>query len=151
MSPESEQPVLFAYDGSDHAKAAIEQAGGLLRQGSSALVLTVWQPLGSVPFFGGVMSPSISKEVVDAARAEAERIAAEGAQLANANGFDAKPIVAEGTPIWNCIIETAEQRQAAVLVIGSHGRSGLSYAAMGSVATSVAHHVKRPVLVTRLA
>jgi nucleotide-binding universal stress UspA family protein len=151
MSPESEQPVLFAYDGSEHAKAAIEQAGTLLRPGSSALVLTVWQPLGSVPFFGGVMSPSISKGVVDAARAEADKVAAEGAQLASAAGFDAEPITVEGTPIWNCIVETAERRQAAVVVLGSHGRSGLTYAAMGSVATSVAHHVKRPVLVTRLA
>ena len=151
MSPESEQPVLFAYDGSDNAKAAIDQAGRLLRQGSSALVLTVWQPLDSVPFFGGVISPAISKEVVDAAQAEAERIAAEGAQLASAAGFEAKPITREGTPIWNCIVEAADQHQAAVVVMGSHGRSGLSYAAMGSVATSVAHHMKRPVLVTRIA
>ncbi len=143
-------PVLFAYDGSDHAKSAIEQAGGLLRPGGEALVLTVWQPLGTVPFFGGAASPTVPREVLDAAADEAGKVAAEGVKLAVAAGFEAEPIVEEGTPVWNCIIEAANRRDAAIVVMGSHGRSGLSYAAMGSVATSVAHHINRPVLITRL-
>jgi nucleotide-binding universal stress UspA family protein len=35
-------------------------------------------------------------------------------------------------------------------VLGSHGRSGAAYLAMGSVATAVAHHAKVPVLICRL-
>ncbi len=143
-------PVVFAYDGSNHAKSAIEQAGQLLRPGGEALVLTVWQPLGTVPFFGGAASPTVPREVLEAAADEAGKVAAEGVELAVASGFEAEPIVEEGTPVWNCIIEAANRRDAAIVVMGSHGRSGLSYTAMGSVATSVAHHINRPVLITRL-
>jgi hypothetical protein len=35
-------PVLFAYDGSDQAKAAIREAGQQLSPGRKAIVLTVW-------------------------------------------------------------------------------------------------------------
>ena len=45
--------------------------------------------------------------------------------------------------------ETAEQAGASVIVLGSHGRSGVGYAVIGSVATAVAHHAKVPVLITR--
>ena len=38
-----------------------------------------------------------------------------------------------------------------MIVIGSHGRSGVSYVAMGSVATAVAHHAGVPVLICRSA
>ena len=56
--------MLFAYDGSEHAKAAIEQAGEQLRTGRDALVLTVWEPLEAVPFLGGPLPP-VPEEVVD--------------------------------------------------------------------------------------
>jgi nucleotide-binding universal stress UspA family protein len=146
----SDGPVLLAYDGSDHAKSAIEQAAGLVGPGRRALVLTVWQPLQTIPFFGGAALPTIPKEVQEAGEKEAESVAAEGVELASAAGFDADPVVEEGSPVWDCIIRVAEARDATLVVIGSHGRSGLSYAAMGSVATSVAHHIDRAVLITRL-
>ena len=38
---------------------------------------------------------------------------------------------------------------AGIIVIGSHGRSGVRYAALGSVATAVAHHATVPVLIAR--
>ncbi len=146
----SDGPIVFAYDGSDHAKSAIRQAAQLLGTERSALVLTVWQPLGSVPFFGGAATPSVSEEIVEAAANEAASVAAEGVELASSLGFEAEPVAVEGTPVWHRIVETADQRDAAIVVLGSHGRSGLGYAAMGSVATSVAHHIERPVLITRL-
>ncbi len=52
---------------------------------------------------------------------------------------------------WQRIVQVADENDAAVVVIGSHGRSGVSYVTMGSVATAVAHHSKRPVLITRKA
>lgn len=145
-----ERPIVFAYDGSGHAKSAIRQAAQLLGGGRSAVVLTVWQPLGSVPFFGGVATPQVTKEVVEGAAREAASVAAEGVELAASVGFDAQPAVQEGTPVWHRIVEVANERDAAIVVLGSHGRGGLGYAAMGSVATSVAHHIDRPVLITRL-
>lgn len=66
-------------------------------------------------------------------------------------GFDAEAAVAEGTPVWQGIIGVAKDRGAGMIVMGSHGRSGVSYIAMGSVATAVAHHATAPVLICRLA
>ena len=44
MASDGNGPVVFAYDGSDLAKAAIAEAGRQLRPSRPALVLTVWQP-----------------------------------------------------------------------------------------------------------
>jgi nucleotide-binding universal stress UspA family protein len=145
-----EGPIVFAYDGSDHAKSAIRQAAELLDTKRSAVVLTVWQPFGSVPFFGGAATPALSKEVVEAVAKEAASVASEGVELAASVGFEAEPVAVEGPSAWHRIVEAADQRDAAIVVLGSHGRSGLGYATMGSIATSVAHHIDRPVLITRL-
>jgi nucleotide-binding universal stress UspA family protein len=146
--PAPDSPVLFAYDGSDHAKAAIEQAGRELRTGRPALVLTVWLPLQSISFARLAVVPDDVAEAMDEA---ARGTAAEGVELANAAGFDAKPLVEVGSPVWERIVQVADDNDAAVVVLGSHGRSGVSYVTMGSVATAVAHHSKRPVLITRKA
>jgi hypothetical protein len=43
-TPNRQRPILFAYDGSDQAKAAIREAAAQLPPSSRVLVLTVWQP-----------------------------------------------------------------------------------------------------------
>jgi nucleotide-binding universal stress UspA family protein len=146
--PAPDSPVLFAYDGSDHAKAAIEQAGRQLRTGRPAVVLTVWLPLQSIPFARLAVVPD---DVAEAMGEAARETAAEGVELANAAGFDAEPLVEVGSPVWQRSVKAADENDAAVVVLGSHGRSGVSYVTMGSVATAVAHHSKRPVLITRKA
>jgi nucleotide-binding universal stress UspA family protein len=146
--PSSDGPVLFAFDGSEHAKAAIEAAGEQLWTGREALVLTVWEPLQSVPFWGSptaVVPQDISAEVVE----RADEVAQQGAELATAAGFAAEPLVEGGSPVWSRITEVAEERDAAIVVLGSHGRSGVAYALMGSVATAVAHNSRRPVMIIR--
>jgi len=141
-------PVLIAYDGSDFAKAAIEQAGRELKTDRKALVVTVWQPLGSTPFFGGPTG-IVPDQVLEGVQKTAAGVAAEGAELARSAGFDAEPITAEGDPIWSTIIDAADEHDAAIVVLGSHGRTGFDYVALGSVATSVAQHSRRPVMVAK--
>jgi Universal stress protein family len=75
---------------------------------------------------------------------KARDVAKEGADLARTAGFDAEPLAERGSPVWARIVEVADENDAAVVVIGSHGRSGVRYAVMGSVATAVAQHSKRP-------
>jgi nucleotide-binding universal stress UspA family protein len=45
-----EKPVLIAYDGSDHAKRAIEQAAAELRTPRRAVVVVAYEPLAAIPF-----------------------------------------------------------------------------------------------------
>ena len=143
-------PILIAYDGSDHAKDAIAQAGRQLRGNRPVIVLTVWEPLDAVPFWG-VPLATMPDEMTEQVVAQAETVAAEGVALAADAGLGtAQAEVELGAPVWSRIVETAEQRGASVIVIGSHGRTGIGFAVMGSVANAVAQRSEVPVLITRL-
>lgn len=144
----SDGAVLFAYDGSDHSKAAIEQAGRHLRPGRAAIVLTVVEPLEAVPFWGGPLA-AVPAEVAEEVTGRARSVVEEGTRLARDAGFEAESLLADGAPIWTRIVAVAEERDAGIIVVGSHGHTGLSYVLLGSVATAVSQHSKRPVLIAR--
>jgi nucleotide-binding universal stress UspA family protein len=147
---ENTSPVLIAYDGSDFAKGAVAEAASQLAGGRRAIVLTVSEPLGGIPFFGAAgapVEPETMEGLVDAAEQSAQKIAEEGAGLAREAGFDAEPLVVIGGPVWNLIVEAADQRGADPIVIGSRGRSGIAHVLLGSVAAAVAQHSKRSVLI----
>jgi len=137
--------VLFAYDGSDLARRAIEDAGTQLAPGRDALVITVWQTFN-------VGFARTSDLHIDAARAPevkraAEETAAAGAALAQAAGFRARSMAVEAAAAWKCIVDVADDEDASLIVLGSHGRSGFPDVLLGSVAQSVASHSRRSVLI----
>ena len=138
-------PIVFAYDGSELAKLAIEEAGRQLEPGRAALVLTVWHPfdVGFVPAGSVRFDAAQISDVKEAA----ERTAAEGASRAQAAGFDARSEAAEAAPTWKGIVEAADERDSSLIVLGSHGRNGLAGVLIGSVAEAVAAHSRRSVLI----
>ena len=150
ISPGDNSVVLIAYDGSDFGKAAIEDVARQLAPGRQVLVLTVREPLESIPFLG-IGGVALDQSAVDAILSEtesgAEKVAEEGADLAREAGLEAEALVEIGNPVWRCITEVAEKKDAGLIAIGSHGRSGLSYVLLGSVATAVALHSKRSVMI----
>jgi nucleotide-binding universal stress UspA family protein len=160
-------PVLLCYDGSDTATRGIDRAG-LLLGGGDAVVLTVWESLGSAILRHtpsgatelGRDARGIAEDVVDeldARTAEAAgTTAAEGAAMAAAAGFDARPLArralaraaerAEVT-VWRALLDAAEEEAAGVIVLGSRGRSGVKSMVLGSVSYGVVHNSERPVLI----
>src|ERR1700741_4112644 len=80
-------------------------------------------------------------------RAAAEKTALYGASLAEDAGFRAGILTAEAAPIWKGIIDVANSRDASLIVLGSHGRSGVTSLMTGSVASTVAAHSRRSVLI----
>jgi len=140
-------PVLFAYDGSELAKLAIEEAGRQLVPGREALVLCVWQPsdVGFEPVGGQHFDAQAADEVEKAAG----ETAAHGASLAEKAGFRAQSVAFQGAPTWKGIIAVAEERGASLIVLGSHRRSGIAGHLLGSVADAVAAHAKCAVLILR--
>jgi len=138
-------PILFAYDGSDLAGNAITEAGRQLRAGRDALVLTIWEPfnVGFLPVGGSAFDAAGADEV----RAAAEKTAAHGASLAEAAGFRAQSMAAEAAPTSKGIIDAADRHNASLIVLGSHGRNGLTGLVVGSVAAAVAAHSRRSVLI----
>jgi nucleotide-binding universal stress UspA family protein len=145
--PDDESPVLFAYDGSAYARTAIQQAARELRPGRQAIVLTVSQPPGASLVGGSLSLPEDLAEYLDD---ETSKVAEEGASLARQAGFEAVPVVARGDPVWQRVVDTADEADASVIVLGSHGRSGLSAVLMGSVAAAAARHTDRNVLIVHL-
>jgi nucleotide-binding universal stress UspA family protein len=141
----SSGPVLFAYDGSELATAAIEQAAQLLAPGRNALVLCVWQPadVGFVPVNERHFDANQASEVKKAA----EETAAHGASLAETAGFPSQSVAVEAAPTWKGIVETADEHGASLIVLGSHRRSGIAGHLLGSVAAAVVKHAARAVLV----
>lgn len=81
-------PVLFAYDGSELAELAIEQASQQLAPGRDALVLCVWQPadVGFIPVDGRHLDAQNASAVQKAA----QQTAAHGASLAEKTGSGRK-------------------------------------------------------------
>lgn len=126
--------ILICYDGSEDAKAAIEQAGELLNC-QPAAVVTVRQP--SAPF---AEPPP--------ARQAAEELAMEGAELARQAGFNAEPrTCTQVATTAEAILSEAEEIGATVVVLGSRGLSGLKSVLPGSVSHAVIQHADRPVIV----
>jgi nucleotide-binding universal stress UspA family protein len=138
-------PIVFAYDGSDLARGAIGEAARQLGPGRDAIVLTVWRPadVGFIPAAALEIDAARSAEV----RRAAEATAADGASLAEAAGFRARSATTEAAPTWKGIVDFAEEHDASLIVLGSHGRSGLASMLIGSVAGAVAAHCGMPVLI----
>jgi nucleotide-binding universal stress UspA family protein len=147
-------PVLIAYDGSDHAKAAIERAGAVLQHGP-AVVATAWTTFedaapAALLALPGNMVREGAQALDEANRETAEELAAEGAELARAAGFDAEPrAVRCSGPFFAGLIEVADELDASAIVAGSRGRSALRAAVLGGVSTGLLHHTSRPVVVVR--
>jgi nucleotide-binding universal stress UspA family protein len=138
-------PVLLAYDGSELAGYAIEQAARQLMPQREALVLCVWQPadVGFVPTSKRHFDADQATEVKQAA----EETAAHGAALAARAGFHAHSLTIEAAPIWKGIIDVAVERQASLVVVGSYRRKGIIGHLLGSVAADVIAHAPGCVLV----
>jgi nucleotide-binding universal stress UspA family protein len=138
-------PVLFAYDGSELARIAIERAGRQLAPGRDALVVCVWQPgdVGFLPLGERRFNAAEATEV----RRAAEEVAAHGASLAESAGFRSQSVAVEAAPTWKGLVSTAEERKASLIVLGSHRRSGLVGHLLGSVAAAVVSHSAASVLI----
>ena len=153
-----EAPVLIAYDGSEVSRAAVRHAAELLA-GRPAVLVTVWEPglaaitvglpdtmgMGALP-----PDPATIEEVDRLQREHASTVAAEGAEFARSLGLVAEPqAVPDEVDVADTLIDIARERGAAVVVIGSHGISGLRTRLLGSVSRKLIEHCDRPVLVIR--
>jgi nucleotide-binding universal stress UspA family protein len=138
--------ILICYDGSPDANEAIAR-GAALFPGGKAIVLTVWHPFdaSALGLTGGTVD---TQEVDDASRRHAASQAEEGARLANAAGLDADSQTVDlRTTIADAILDEADTLDAAAIVMGSRGLTGVKSLLLGSVSHAVIQHADRPVIV----
>jgi nucleotide-binding universal stress UspA family protein len=141
--------IVVGLDDSVHAAAALRWAlaEGALRQ-TTVEVVHSWSPPASALPFGATLAWKVDEAAIDsAARDEVDQLV--DAALAE---MDVQPpevlrTILPGGPATT-LVDVAEG--ADLLVVGSHGRTGLRRMAMGSVAMAVVQHAFCPVVVVRV-
>jgi nucleotide-binding universal stress UspA family protein len=141
--------ILHATDFSAASKAAFRQAVELARANRAELTLVhVLSPV--VPMAGdGYVSAQVYADLEAAAHAAAAKQLRALAARARARGVSrVRSFVYEGQP-HERITRAARARRADLVVIGTHGRTGLARLFLGSVAARVVTLATRPVLTVR--
>jgi nucleotide-binding universal stress UspA family protein len=151
MSPKKEdemdsRPILICYDGSEGAQRAIDVAANVLVP-RHAIVLDVGPYLTPAESYAVVSSAISGPEFEQANLSEARTRAIEGADRARAAGFEAEPRGDTAAPTWEGILDVAYEVDAAVIVMGSRGLTGVRERVEGSLSHAVAEHSGRPVLI----
>ena len=142
--------VLLPLDGSDLAETAIPYAAYLARAFyvPVTVIRTVqmsWVGVGGTSTAEPGMSPELIQMVEDEAKQYLSGIVAR----LRADGVDAEPHYAPFVAPATGIVDLAAKTPGAIIVMTSHGRSGLSRAVLGSVAGRVIRSAGVPVLVVR--
>ena len=134
-------PVLLPLDGSDLSAGALPYAEALARVTRAKLiVLTVWEGIDNEL---GSTFPSMALDVQEKAQAHFEEYLATA--QANISGVEVETLVRTGRPADE-IAKVAEDAGARLIVLATHGRSGLSRWAYGSTAGHVLRNGAVPVL-----
>lgn len=145
--------ILVATDGSDMSGKAVSYAADLAGQlGASVTLLGVidrafLQAPGAVP--PSVSPTGIRESKEDMLRQATDAYLDDAVAECGSRQVSARKAIRTGHPVEE-IVKEAESENADLIVMGSHGRSALAAAVLGSVAYGVLHKDTRiPVLVVR--
>jgi nucleotide-binding universal stress UspA family protein len=140
--------ILVPVDGSNTSQFAVGKATELAKAfGSTVTVIYVIDPY---PFTGvGTDFAYGQAEYLSAATAEANAAVHAAKESFASAGITVATSVIEAHTVWRGIVEAGASLGADLIVMGSHGRSGLEKLVLGSVAQAVLSHTKLPVLVVR--
>lgn len=129
-------PVVVSVDGSEESFAVVPTVADLATGDRPVEVVTAAQT---------------GRRIAGDARAElAEALLADAVTRLRAVGVEAAPQLLLGASPAELLVSLADERQAALVAIGTHGRSGLSARALGHVASEIVQTCPCPVLVRRV-
>jgi nucleotide-binding universal stress UspA family protein len=139
--------LLLAYDGSEHARRAIDTLAQMARAGVPLEVVLLHVRNGPV-YYGEL--PVLSIDEIEAAQKKAQDdILADAGARASAGGLTVRSVErAVGLPAQE-IVRVANDQAPDQIVIGTHGRSAMGSLFIGSVAQQVVHLAKVPVLLVK--
>lgn len=136
--------ILVPVDFSEHSQNAVRYAVGFAKQFRADLILV--HIVEQMVYPGDWMYPPLA--VSDFATEKREQITERLKQLGSEAGVKAKSIVRLGRA-WQEVTEIAKEEKADLLVIATHGYTGLKHVLLGSVAEKIVRHAHCPVLTVR--
>jgi universal stress protein A len=141
--------ILYATDYSKASARALDEAVSLAKQNrAELLVLHVIEPTGQYAAGEEFSAPELYIKMEESAEQDAERSMQKLLRKLQQAKVKAKSLLLKGTAS-DQIVKTAKNRKADMIVIGTHGRTGLSKLLMGSVAGKVISMATCPVLTVR--
>jgi nucleotide-binding universal stress UspA family protein len=136
--------ILLPTDGSPTADAASYFAESIARaEHSSILVMTIAEPAITAGIEDLDVSDVLAETKHDLAEREAYRL--------RTLGIPAEPLTVTSGSAHEAILRVADERDVSLIVMGTHGRSALARAILGSVADRVVRQAKVPVVLVPLA
>jgi len=135
------QNIILATDGSKNSALATEKAIDFAKSYGGGLTAV---SVVDVPDELFAEAPSLVDDLVDKAKGYVEGVK----NKAEAMGVPTRTLVREGES-YRAIVKIAEDEKADMIVMGSHGRTGLKRILMGSVTEKVIGHSPCPVLVVK--
>lgn len=131
--------IIVGYDGSDCGRAALDEACSLAKElGDKIVVVFGYAPGG----YGGGEIPTHREAVEELG----EQITAEAAKRAEAAGVPHEVLLLPRKG-YHALTETADERDARMIVVGSYGDPPLKGVILGSTPNKLLHLAERPVLV----
>lgn len=141
--------ILFPTDFSQGARAAMDHAVSFARQYNSKLILLyVIQDISIAEWYipSSLSVADLVEDMQKSAWKEMDKWAAE----VSGQVKEVEKMVVRGVPFVE-IIKTAKEKNADLIVIGTHGRTGIDHMLFGSTAEKVVRKAPCPVLTARIA
>jgi nucleotide-binding universal stress UspA family protein len=140
--------ILLAVDGSPHSQAAVDEVARRPWPSKSTIrVLSVIQPY-TPPATEFVLAGATLEDIRRQQTADAEGLTGRAADAVKATNMSTDTAVREGDPRSE-IVDEANEWGADLIVVGSHGRTGVKRWLLGSVAGAIVRHAPCSVEVVR--
>ena len=144
--------ILVPLDGSPLAEKALPTAELMARQFGSTVLLARIIPLISSSTIlaseGAVTSPEVYQQLYDDEQRAAQDYLAARAEPLRARGVDVRTLFARGDPA-SCLLDLMASEHVGLIVMTTHGRSGIARWALGSVADRLVRSCTTPLLLIR--
>jgi nucleotide-binding universal stress UspA family protein len=135
--------ILVATDFNETSEAALDYAITLAKELGASITLAHVYELPVYGFPSGAMVATV--EMATAIMTGAQNAAAAAVEKHKESGVAITAVVREGTT-WEEVHRIANEVDADLIVVGTHGRKGLAHALIGSVAERIIRTATRPVL-----
>ena len=145
------QHILVPTDGSDFSNKAVSTAARLAHAlHAKLLVLHVRSPIESPHHVeGGALSQLGGKVVMQEIEGEERKLLDASLAIATADGVEAETAFVAGYSSYDAIVRIAREQRCDLIVMASHGRSGLTSLLLGSETQKVLAHTTIPVMIVR--